>query len=690
MNARMSGTPRRSDPSCSESPSATSRGAARRCGLTALFALLLASCTPDEPAALDASVGLDGAVTLDGSSSLDGSQDAGSDAGACVTPDGDGDGSRSIACGGDDCDDTDRRRFPGNTEVCDSTAHDEDCDATTFGMRDADMDGAQAGYCCNVDASGARNCGDDCDDARPSVRPGASESCNNRDDDCDGTIDEDTPTSGVCSVGRGVCLRSGSYVCEAGVYGTTCGATPGAASDEACNGLDDDCDGMTDEEIAPSGACAVGVGACARMGVLECSAATFSRCSVVAGLPSAETCNGVDDDCNGSADDLAPALSELVVSCGSLSPAFAGDTVSYTVDVPSTVPSCVLTPSVSCPAGAALTVDGETLASGTASAAVPRSSSARAVEVVVTNTSGATRNYSVVVRWVASCGDGLIEDLETCDDGNTTAGDGCSASCEVEAGYTCAGTPSVCAIRCGDGVRGGLEGCDDGNTTPGDGCATGCAVEPGFTCVGSPSVCAPRCGDGVVIGAETCDDGFTQSGDGCSATCRTEAGFNCITAISPSVCSFTATYVGAPAAVADTLITGTPGAATTLSLAVSATLATCRLAAVETTHAWSPRHTYANDIALAVRAPNGSVTALMNRAGGSSDLVGPYTFAAVGTTWPPTGDPLPAGSYRADYAPVLGSPANGTWQLVAQDYGIGDTGSISAFSLTLRCRTAPP
>jgi len=58
----------------------------------------------------------------------------------CLGADQDGDGHRSAACGGDDCDDHDRDRFPGNLERCDSS-HDEDCDSMTYGVRDGDFDG---------------------------------------------------------------------------------------------------------------------------------------------------------------------------------------------------------------------------------------------------------------------------------------------------------------------------------------------------------------------------------------------------------------------------------------------------------------------------------------------------------------------------------------------------------------------
>ena len=57
-------------------------------------------------------------------------------------PDTDGDGRSEMSCGGDDCDDADPDRFPGNTEICDS-GHDEDCDDTTLGG-DRDGDGYDA------------------------------------------------------------------------------------------------------------------------------------------------------------------------------------------------------------------------------------------------------------------------------------------------------------------------------------------------------------------------------------------------------------------------------------------------------------------------------------------------------------------------------------------------------------------
>ena len=102
-----------------------------------------------------------------------------------VCVDADGDGSRDVACGGRDCDDDDPERFPGNLEVCDVDGFDEDCDPRTFGVRDLDSDGVPDQACCNGDV-----CGSDCDDARAGVNPLVPEVCNGIDDDCDGATDE--------------------------------------------------------------------------------------------------------------------------------------------------------------------------------------------------------------------------------------------------------------------------------------------------------------------------------------------------------------------------------------------------------------------------------------------------------------------------------------------------------------------
>ena len=92
----------------------------------------------------------------------------------------------------------------------------------------------------------------------------------------------------------------------------------------------------------------------------------------------------------------------------------------------------------------------------------------------------ATGSYTFRVNATPApvCGDGFVSRGETCDDANTASSDGCSASCALEPGFVCSGTPTVCRrIQCGDGFVDGTEQCDDGNTADGDGCTAMCRIE---------------------------------------------------------------------------------------------------------------------------------------------------------------------------------------------------------------------
>ncbi|MDB4942403.1 MAG: Multiple EGF-like-domain protein 3 precursor [Labilithrix sp.] len=128
------------------------------------------------------------------------------------------------------------------------------------------------------------------------------------------------------------------------------------------------------------------------------------------------------------------------------------------------------------------------------------------------------------------CGDGKLGGVEACDDGNATAGDGCSATCTVETGYVCNVPGKACGQLggCGDARIQGAESCDDGNAAAGDGCSATCAVEPGWACpVLGASCVAAACGDGHLAGSEECDDGDAVDGNGCTNACRVRDGFAC-------------------------------------------------------------------------------------------------------------------------------------------------------------------
>ena len=104
--------------------------------------------------------------------------------------DADGDGRVAVEEGGDDCDDSDPNRFPGNVEVADKEGHDEDCDPATFGFADQDGDGYHASWAFNRDEAGNHIGGRDCDDTKANISPRSVEVCDNIDNNCDGSVDE--------------------------------------------------------------------------------------------------------------------------------------------------------------------------------------------------------------------------------------------------------------------------------------------------------------------------------------------------------------------------------------------------------------------------------------------------------------------------------------------------------------------
>jgi hypothetical protein len=198
--------------------------------------------------------------------------------------DADGDGWPS----GVDCNDNNKAIHPGATDLCGDEV-DDDCSGSPR-TSDCDRDGQTSEQ-------------GDCNDANPNMNSAAVERCDSVDNDCDGTTDEGFGAGAACSSGTGACNSKGTMVCTADGANVVCSAQAGKPGQELCDGVDNDCDGATDEDyVAKATSC--GRGQCAATGVLSCvDGREVDSCKPGSPAQSDATCNTLDDDCDGTADE---------------------------------------------------------------------------------------------------------------------------------------------------------------------------------------------------------------------------------------------------------------------------------------------------------------------------------------------------------------------------------------------------
>ncbi|MBI5501917.1 MAG: pre-peptidase C-terminal domain-containing protein [Deltaproteobacteria bacterium] len=209
---------------------------------------------------------------------------------------------------GEDCDDANA----SNTDACLSSCVAASCGDgfVHAGVEDCDRDPPRA--CTSSCGTGGLESCAACAWSGACTPP--SEICNGADDVCAGGADDGFPCVQGAAVGcTTTCGTSGTGTCTAACAvpaGASC--TPPA---EACNGLDDDCTGGADNGFACVRGATVGcTTTCGTSGTGTCTAA----CAVPAGAsctPPAETCNGLDDDCTGGADNGFACIRGATVAC---------------------------------------------------------------------------------------------------------------------------------------------------------------------------------------------------------------------------------------------------------------------------------------------------------------------------------------------------------------------------------------
>lgn len=261
------------------------------------------SYSPD--AGVEPDIGLDAGTDSDASIDLDAGVEP--DIQTCFDEDDDG-FYAGVGCGTEiDCDDTDGMIYPGAPEVCnriDDNCNGErdeglnlewECGVSSIGECTLSM---EFSYCIDGDRTPWLGC----DAVFPSI-----ELCDDLDRDCDGDNYNGFNAGDECDNGMlGGCNRTGEFVCDS-LFTTVCNALPGEPEPEVCDSLDHDCDGDSYNGFPLFGEeCDNGLlGQCFAEGEYVCAVSSPGvMCNAPIIEPSEEICDGLDNDCDGVAEGI--------------------------------------------------------------------------------------------------------------------------------------------------------------------------------------------------------------------------------------------------------------------------------------------------------------------------------------------------------------------------------------------------